>query len=1238
MQEWAFELQRFFTSGACNKEALRLAVEECDDPEIKAYLSDLPQNSQEAFKTGQHLIAVLTDRNLMVEAAVLELVVYLPKLAVTKNANLLNQEERAGFAELFRVLIESCRTTPLLSPSLAFVSSLKGAFDHSLRNLSAACNSYEEARDILRKLTETNPYAHQSDLAGTLNSLGLLYNEMKQFIASRDVLREASHIRRKLAKADPQTYQLDLAITLTSLGHLYVGTRDFSAARKPLEEARSIFSKLTNVDPQTYKHELATALTCIGSLYRNTGELGASREVLEEARSIRRELAEADPLIYQHELAVTLISLGNLYNSAGEFAAARDALEEARKIHSMLTNADPKIYQHCLASTLNYLGNLYWSMEDFTSALETYEEAREIYSKLAEAIPQIYQYDLANTVNNLGNIYRLKNDFAAALEAYEEAREIYSRLAEADPQAYQYDLANILLNLGNFYSSTREFTAAREAYEGARDIYSKLVEPDHHAYQRDLANSLNNLGIICEVTKDFASARDALEAARDIFSSLARSDSQAYRPNFANTLNSLGSLYINLRDFTAAHETLEEARDIYSELVKTNPQAYRRGLANTLRNLGSLYHDSRNFMAALKAYESVLDLKRSLADADPEIYQHELADILNKLGLLYLSIRDFASACEALEEARDIYSIFADADPKTYDYDLAVVLNSLGNIYRDMGDFDAARKDLEEARNIVAKLAKTDLQIYHYDLGMVLNSLGNLYIGTKDFAAAHEALEKARDVIAKLAKSDPQSYQSDLAMTLNNLGTLYRQTRDFGAMRIAYNESAMQAEAVVHDHQRHLSKGHATAAYQFLLSESVSDSATAFAYAAAMRDGPARSNTLGQIEMNATRNLIQCIEQRIGSNVAILAPSAGHDDTIALGLITASNCDWWHIPSKEWLHLIVEDAKTADHRVRCQLARRIWCELPQGLQMALAPVSPESPEILISGDPLWSAFPWELLRFGEGTGDYLGLHKALPRIGSILAPALERDLAATQLGKNRRVAIVAPHTTGSTPLLGVESEIESLMSRLPQIGGELVEEEIIGSVAHEGLMRRAIDAVPDVLWYSGHGAIVDNQEVLILHAETPRGNRPQDQIVHFGAYQLGELADEKGFDVLFDHAPLVVLNSCMTGLTREHGGEREDMVKAFLRHGAGAVIATALPIFDSVGEALGRAMFSEDSIVKQTIGKSVVEVRRQLAAGICSDIDKPTWGAWGAVHLHGNAFASSPFHNPGGNKDEYRRG
>lgn len=884
-------------------------------------------------------------------------------------------------------------------------------------------------------------------------------------------------------------------------------------------------------------------------------------------------------------LAVISVHRGDFYRTAGDLAVARDSYEVARSIMRGLAKVEPETYQVHLALTLSRLGFLCEDTSDFAAARKSFEEALDILRKLAEIECETYQFRLAVILTRLGRLCRLSTDFPAARDAYEDALEIWRKLAEAEPQTHKQDLAMILHFLGYLHRDTRDFAAARDAFVEALTIRRGLAKADPQTHLDDLAATLNGLGSIYSDTRNFLAARKAYEEARDLCSKLAESDSRTYQNRLAMTANNLAILYRDTRDFAAASEAYEKARDLFSELAKADPQTYLIDLGGALLGLGAIYADTYDFDAALVA----------------------------------------------LEEAREIYSELMKSDPPTYQHRLAMTLHSLGTVYSETEDLAAARKALEKSLDLMRRLANSDPSTYQHDLAMTLNSLGLLYEDCREFTVARGALEEAREIWSKLAKSDPQTYRHDLTGILNNLGIFYDKTKDFAAARDMFEKCLAQAEAVVSEHQRHLSKGSARTSYRFLLGEVVDQPNAAFAYAAAMRDGPSRSSILDRKDLLATQSLLDCIKRQTGREMAILVPTSGHEATLTLGMITASICDWWRLPSMNWIEHFFKDPRIADRAAQHQLARRIWCDLPEALQNVLAPACPAAFEILISGDPRWSAFPWELLRFGEGDDDYLGLHMALSRIGSILAPALERTFAAKGLGRGRRVAIVAPHTVGPKPLLGVEIEVELLENRIPQLGGELVERKTTGSDAHSGLMRRAIEAAPDILWYSGHGAIISNEEVLVLHSETPRGNRPQDKLSYFGGHQLSEIATEKNLEALFGHAPLVVLNSCLTGRTREHGGLREDMVEGFLRHGAGAAIATALPIFDSVGEALGQAMFSEAAIAKPTIGESVVEVRRQLAAGLCSNIDQPTWGAWAMVHLHGNPLAAGPFYSPGGN-------
>ena len=713
--------------------------------------------------------------------------------------------------------------------------------------------------------------------------------------------------------------------------------------------------------------------------------------------------------------------------------------------------------------------------------------------------------------------------------------------------------------------------------------------------------------------------RDEIEETLQGLTNICRLDI-ALAPSLAFILHVTGNFYSDTRAFDRAREAYEAARDIYKKLADSDPPTYEPDLAMALNNLGNLYSDIRMFDQAGKAYEAARDIYKKRAESAPPTYEPDLAGTLSNLGALYRTIRMFNQARESYEAARDIWEKLAESDRPTYKPDLAGTLNNLGNLYRDTRAFDQARESYEVARDIYKKLAESGRPTYEPDPARTLSNLGVLYHDTRAFDRAREAYEAARDIYTKLAESAPPTYGPDLARTLSNLGVLYRDTQASEQAR----ETCETAVRLVEAHQtegsdrRYLNKGQATAAYRFLLSEAITEPERAFALAAALRDGDARSSALGRADSQATQGVLADLQKSTGRPHALLVPTLGaSNDTLTLGLITARQMQWWTLSCQGWEALFLGEPPPAS---RLALARQIWESLPLALQKALSPTITEVSEILVSGDPFWSAFPWELLPFGDGEEDFLGLHRGLTRIGPILAPRLSAQLQERTLGGgNKQMAVIAPHTTGKTILTGVLGEVAALKARIPQVGGELIGCET-GEAAHDGWMREALAANPAILYYSGHGGIVANEEVLLLHTE-PGEDKPQGLISYFGAYQLKNALAQ---GASFSHAPLVVLNSCVTGRTREHGGQREDLVSALLSQGAGAVIATALSIYDSVGEALGEALFSEAALTQPMMGAYLVEARRQLAQGICRDREKPTWGAWGRVHLHGNALGTPP--------------
>jgi tetratricopeptide (TPR) repeat protein len=766
----------------------------------------------------------------------------------------------------------------------------------------------------------------------------------------------------------------------------------------------------------------------------------------------------------------------------------------------------------------------------------------------------------------------------------------------------------------------KDFIAAQNAFKEALKIRRELAVKEPEIYRSAIASTLGNLGILQFNRRDFSEAKKSYEESLKI----KREFSTIY--SVALTLTNLGNVLLKLGEYTAAKEAFEESLEISRELSLDNMGRYKALIGQNLNSLGNLLCYLRDFSTAKGIYEEANEIFHELVLKDSK-YKKTLSMILDNHGVLLRSFSEFSKARKVFDESLEIKRELVLKDPDVYKAGIANTLNHIGNLSRHIKDFPAARKAFEEALAIRRELVIKEPDIYKPDIAIILNNLSNLFEGSKDiqsFSARRIALEEARDIYLDLALKEPDVYRSNITGVLNNIGNLERDLLDSHAANEAYEEAIRRAE-IIPDNSRpiHLVKGPILDSYHYLLHTKATNSIDAFSLSVAIRNRTTRSHEIGKEVLDELQLLLKSKDKNSNTLSFLLLPTSAHNHWLTLGLISAENAVFYTIDASNWNELIPQDMANADNIKRQFLAHSIWEELPKEVQQALRPSINVKKSIIIGGDPFWTAFPWELLCFGEGDEDYLGLHYALPRVGSILPRDIDAQLGVKAIGTGRGiVSVIAPHDTGLSPLQGVLEEIEAIRLQVDNFHGE-IKTFVKGSQASEEVLVKAINEQPDILYYTGHGTIVQNEEVLVLNTDLSVKN-PFSATTLFGNHQLNILGNEKS-ELLFTHSPLIVLNCCNTGRIRNYGGDREDLVSTFLNHGAGAVIATALPIHDVVGKVFSKALFSRGIVNMQSIGDQVVEVRRSMATGLCRDTKESFWGAWGMIHIHGSSDANVPF-------------
>jgi tetratricopeptide (TPR) repeat protein len=210
---------------------------------------------------------------------------------------------------------------------------------------------YEEALAIYRTLAQANPQTFLPHLAATLNNLGLLHSNKKEYKKAEKDFLEALKIYRTLAQANPQTFLPYDATTLNNLGVLQRANNEYEKAEKDFLEALKIYRTLAKSNPQTFLPHLAATLNNLGLLQFDKNEYAEAEEAYLEALGIRRTLAQDNPQTFLPHVAATLNNLGALYSNKKEYKKAEKDFLEALKIYRTLAQSNPQAFLPYLAGT-----------------------------------------------------------------------------------------------------------------------------------------------------------------------------------------------------------------------------------------------------------------------------------------------------------------------------------------------------------------------------------------------------------------------------------------------------------------------------------------------------------------------------------------------------------------------------------------------------------------------------------------------------------------------------------------------------------------------------------------------------------------------------------------------------------------------------------------------------------------------------------------------------------------------
>ncbi len=280
-------------------------------------------------------------------------------------------------------------TSRTAQQDLAAGHSKLGTALRSADDLDGAEANHRRALELRRRLVAKDRRS-RSDLADTLEDLGILANSGSRHEQAIAFYREALSIREELYGEDPRnaTARHTLAATRGNLG---IALEDAGRPTEAIEmqrESHRIMEALVAQDTGNHRwlRDLVVSGDRLGLACLRSGLLDESRAAFERCRSLCEDLVAKDPkdLDWQHLLMVAHERLGVQFEREGAPAKALASYGRCREIEEAVLREQPRsgFWWDCLSTTLHAMagvkraaGDVEGAVDDSTQALAAIERA-----------------------------------------------------------------------------------------------------------------------------------------------------------------------------------------------------------------------------------------------------------------------------------------------------------------------------------------------------------------------------------------------------------------------------------------------------------------------------------------------------------------------------------------------------------------------------------------------------------------------------------------------------------------------------------------------------------------------------------------------------------------------------------------------------------------------------------------------------------------------------------------------
>ncbi len=250
-------------------------------------------------------------------------------LSPSELLGLLSVLQRHHHGQEMLELVRAGRVRTIGESFVAALAGFSGTAFAELGRFGDALEATREAVAIFRRLWQTHPGAHESNLATSINNLANRLSATGDSAGALVAAREAVAIRRRQTQVNPAVHEPDLGMTVSNLANRLSEMGENSAALDAAREAVAIRRRLALANPAANEPDLAASIINLGRILIETGDRAGALEAAREAVTIGRRLVQANVAAYEPNFAKSLIVLAHALSADGQTKLASEAATEA---------------------------------------------------------------------------------------------------------------------------------------------------------------------------------------------------------------------------------------------------------------------------------------------------------------------------------------------------------------------------------------------------------------------------------------------------------------------------------------------------------------------------------------------------------------------------------------------------------------------------------------------------------------------------------------------------------------------------------------------------------------------------------------------------------------------------------------------------------------------------------------------------------------------------------------------